>query len=1061
MSDSDDTDVLLLIPPDLFVVPSSESDESELHVGTACGSKAPGVVSELIEHMQSLETRISAIESKDNSLDVSLLNNSLDSQTRTTYYSPFKNKQLQSKNKFSVSQSSSLQNTPAKIQKSSSVPSTPSSYQPSNHTNFTRSDIRLGQLANSSPNTNITSNPRNQHDYLTSLSEPSMLQSSSRSSRHLHADAVSFKEESHLTIPFGFNASKNDSCLKLNEQLHLSLSTLDLPQKLGPLRPEGKLVKDMELSEVDEFLHEMEATNLELARRISNATSQYRRDPVQNCQNIKATGTELPQHQESPVRRLDFHSIRREARNPNPSYLVSDDKNEEKFADISLPYEDSLPLDDTEKMISEFKSWQPISPGLPENGGHSIECKDDKNVPAEINVQSEIQSSILQCKDLTVEQSLHNIDAGVTAVSTETMHTQSRPGFTSIGTALSSINEITKSNSSIHSKQSDINLDDIPQMYRKSHIDTYFQNTINEVHTIPSFKNTSHAATNTEPYLRKSQRLLTLSDFWDSNTVKSQEEMFRIKLEEEKFRREHCEHLIQELQKRLLEQQEKVAVAIRVDNEKNVVISQFQSAWAKLKNRWHVLETEHRDLQNTLKNLTEKHNLEVAEFQVQIKRCEGELSKALDLAAGYKEKSDSMIKEKLDLLRSHADELENYKSLVQEAEARYEQMKGEYNKLSEKNQQVEETLKTVQQELNREWLRSGEVRNEMAVIHKALDACEAELTVLRQEKENLQLKLKEEMSRNSILEQNKSSLLATIDDAKKAEKTAKEETKSVLEQQEKIRTELREVYQKQLDEVVKTKLQEFQAQLDTAESVFQSELETRQRAIAECAARKIKSVIDKHQLEINLLEEKHKEEKRLFEIQLAQAVQKTSILEGHLNTHRTTKTQLAEQLHSVMQKQWQQALHIISGSNMENLTPIQRVNAEKFIDARNSRRCESLGNCCAKEYAEPMRLESRSTVTHNFTNVQPRDEQDESLITISPEVTPLTSRKESKDDLRRYIKMILDMQQPRDKFTKTDLIESTSSPTPISREVPRKHYTKKELSIMSEDSIAWQPTSEL
>ena len=68
---------------------------------------------------------------------------------------------------------------------------------------------------------------------------------------------------------------------------------------------------------------------------------------------------------------------------------------------------------------------------------------------------------------------------------------------------------------------------------------------------------------------------------------------------------------------------------------------------------------------------------------------------------------------------------------------------------------------------------------------------------------------------------------------------------SFLEQQEKIRTDLREVYQKQVDEVVKAKLQEFQAQLDTAESAFQAELETRQRAIAECAARKIKSVIDK------------------------------------------------------------------------------------------------------------------------------------------------------------------------------------------------------------------------
>lgn len=219
----------------------------------------------------------------------------------------------------------------------------------------------------------------------------------------------------------------------------------------------------------------------------------------------------------------------------------------------------------------------------------------------------------------------------------------------------------------------------------------------------------------------------------------------------------------------MLEQQEKVAVAVRVDNEKNVMISQFHAAWSKLKQQVEILEVEHKNSQINLENVTAKHQSEISEFQSQIKRLEGELSKALDLAAGYKEKSDITIKEKVNLLKEHADELESYKSLVQEAENRYEQVKIEFNRLLEKNQQNEETLKTVQSELNKERLRGGEVRNEMNLIHKALDTCEAELIVLRQEKENLQLKLKEEMNRNSILEQKNSSLLTCIDDAKKAE----------------------------------------------------------------------------------------------------------------------------------------------------------------------------------------------------------------------------------------------------------------------------------------------------
>lgn len=70
MSESDDTDVLLLIPPDLFIVPSTESEDD-------FGSTKPGVVSEIIEHVQSLESRVFAIESRDSSADCSLSQTSL------------------------------------------------------------------------------------------------------------------------------------------------------------------------------------------------------------------------------------------------------------------------------------------------------------------------------------------------------------------------------------------------------------------------------------------------------------------------------------------------------------------------------------------------------------------------------------------------------------------------------------------------------------------------------------------------------------------------------------------------------------------------------------------------------------------------------------------------------------------------------------------------------------------------------------------------------------------------------------------------------------------------
>lgn len=106
MSESDDTDVLLLIPPDLFIVPSSSDSEDSEFINERLGYGLGGptaVVSELFEQVQSLENRISVIESKDTSLDVSFLNNSSETQFKTGNLSssPCKPGQLASfRNKF-------------------------------------------------------------------------------------------------------------------------------------------------------------------------------------------------------------------------------------------------------------------------------------------------------------------------------------------------------------------------------------------------------------------------------------------------------------------------------------------------------------------------------------------------------------------------------------------------------------------------------------------------------------------------------------------------------------------------------------------------------------------------------------------------------------------------------------------------------------------------------------------------------------------------------------------------------------------------------------------------
>lgn len=390
MSESDDTDVLLLIPPDVFHVPSSDSDASSSDSARRdCGKT--GVISELVGHMQSLESRISAIESRDNSLDVSVLNNSLDSQPVYPYY-------RQTLPRLSVSQSTSLQNTPVKPRKPLSVPATPSGYSTQNYTNSLKNDMKSGCYLSTTAISNLTTTntlTRAKHDTLTSYSDSFMVPSTSCGIELSHAIAMSEKKESHSSL------RPNDCCTsnlyyKPHNSLRSAVSATNLPNTLiGQQHTRTRIVQEMELSEVDELLQEMEATELELSKRINNSSRyQYYNElahPILSTQTVDATSQEKEtQHKLGTRQKLNFQSYSKEPQIIDNLSAVSQKKSNNAFPDISLPYSESFQLNESNKMISEFKTWeQNIQQPTSKVNEHTIESN-IKSIDHLSNVSSAI-----------------------------------------------------------------------------------------------------------------------------------------------------------------------------------------------------------------------------------------------------------------------------------------------------------------------------------------------------------------------------------------------------------------------------------------------------------------------------------------------------------------------------------------------------------------------------------------------------------------------------------------------------------------------------------------------
>ena len=535
MSESDDTDVLLLIPPDLFIVPSSESDDERPR------KTKPGVVSELIGHLQSLETRVSAIESKDNSLDTSL-NNSLDLAKRTSYPSPINRRQALPKTKFTVSQNSSLQNSPEKPRPSSSVPSTPKASLKSKntHTNDSLFNLNISNhITSNNHSLSANTHPRKKHGDLTSFLEPSIKCSSSQNTGFLHA--IRSPKKGTCLLSHKINTIENVSHAKPYEQSSKSLPTRlnSSCQLVGQLCAKSKQVKDMNLSQVDELLQEMEATELELAKRISCTDSKNGLQHTSNhIQNNFMQG--ISGRHSTPHKRLDFEKEEKEL-SFYDSLLQYTPSKQDQFCDFSLPFDDTLQFIETEKMLADYKAWDQSA---------FSEIADWKG-----NFDTKESSKILiapESKEIAGNSKMSELGQKMSTVNTEnqgdaeSLHTKSLPTL-NMDLAIEQVNDSEKSCALVQSKEPDIklsseklknfqslgnlqnvknegvNINSTPFKVPDAPASGFdvlgkplfnvTQNQKDDIRPMSRLKSTNHAATNTEPSQRFVKVILIKLDY--------------------------------------------------------------------------------------------------------------------------------------------------------------------------------------------------------------------------------------------------------------------------------------------------------------------------------------------------------------------------------------------------------------------------------------------------------------------------------------------------------------------------------------------------------------------
>ncbi|XP_072497255.1 centrobin isoform X2 [Notamacropus eugenii] len=389
-------------------------------------------------------------------------------------------------------------------------------------------------------------------------------------------------------------------------------------------------------------------------------------------------------------------------------------------------------------------------------------------------------------------------------------------------------------------------------------------------------------------------------------------------LDTEHTRRRHCERHIQNLQTRVLELQQQLAVAVAADRKKDLMIEQLDKTLARVVEGWNRHEAERtevlRGLQEEQKavELTRSQQQEtIARLEQSLKQTKEALSREREGASQQQQEQETLKEARQALARSLEREQQRCRTLQEERdEARTEQLnqhrelealqaalEEKHQAWTQRERQLEERCKSLQEEgrtqLEREQANSQrevqaaqEAQQLLASVQSDVRRLEEELDTARRERDALQLETSLVQARFEAQRVQMESELAILLEQRVTERLAQVQESSLRQV-----SSLREQHRKQLQELTEQHQQELSSQLDQ----FQVELSER--------------------------EDRHQEVAQDYELRLAHEQARVRELRMEHHQLEEQRVELVERFQSMLRAHWDEAHQLLTTTAPSQVPP--------------------------------------------------------------------------------------------------------------------------------------------
>ncbi|XP_065211839.1 myosin heavy chain, clone 203 [Planococcus citri] len=394
---------------------------------------------------------------------------------------------------------------------------------------------------------------------------------------------------------------------------------------------------------------------------------------------------------------------------------------------------------------------------------------------------------------------------------------------------------------------------------------------------------------------RQPKSLLSISKVTsETNNI----ETLQQKLEAETLKRKHCEEIIQQLQGNLLEQEQNLAVALRIDSEKEDFIKQLQTGWTQLVDHWKELENQRQELASMLENeRTEARKLADSSSQ-KIEELENRLHETYELVTEYEEKNKGLE--------------ESFKELQQSLET----IRTEFDK---KVTTVEQNVKRFEKEKTQVCEQLEQQKHSNFVAESRIADLEKLTNSLSREKQDISEKYQKETQIVDALKNEVVKLKLNCSLATNAEETAQKELNKLKEEFVKVKNSLRDYYQKQLDNVLKEKIQEFQRQIQNAEKIMHQELHKQEKLTGSKFQTVISKLQNEHKTELSEERRINSKHVNILKLELKESRKKIQEMEEKLKLDSSSKLELAKHVQSAFETQWKDTMNSLAGNHSKDL----------------------------------------------------------------------------------------------------------------------------------------------